>query len=94
MAIARERTVVSRALVAALVVGTILTVVNHGGEILREGALPGLVPQIGLTLLVPYVVSTVSSVLATEQGRASAAREIDAVTDAGSPCGPQTRELG
>jgi len=51
-----------RALRYAVVVGAILITINHGDAILR-GDLPlGRLLRIGLTLMVPYLVSTFSSV--------------------------------
>jgi len=60
--LAFQPSVVKRALKYAMVVGFILIVINHGGAILsghvtRGGLLPML-----LTVMVPYVVSTMSSV--------------------------------
>lgn len=58
-----------RALRYAVVVGAILITINHGDAILR-GDLPfGRLLRIGLTLLVPYLVSTFSSVGAMLQMR-------------------------
>ena len=56
--------VVRRALLFALVVGPILIAINHGDALLEGelGALRWL--KMGLTVLVPYLVSTVSSVAA------------------------------
>lgn len=54
--------VVRRALMCASVVGTILIGINHGDAILR-GDLPTVrLLQMGLTAMVPYMVSTFSSV--------------------------------
>jgi hypothetical protein len=51
-----------RALRYTLVVGAVLITINHGDAILR-GDLPfGRLLRIGLTILVPYLVSTFSSV--------------------------------
>ncbi len=51
-----------RALGYAVVVGAILIGINHGAAIVRgELALDRLI-QMGLTVLVPYLVSTFSSV--------------------------------
>ena len=60
--IAREPHVVRRALAYAVVVGSVLITINHGdailhGEVGRERLL-----RICLTLMVPYLVSTLSSV--------------------------------
>jgi hypothetical protein len=55
--------VVRRAGVSALIVGAILVLINHGTAI-REGIVDrGRLLQMLLTVLVLYVVSTVSSVI-------------------------------
>jgi hypothetical protein len=62
--VAREPAVVKRALKCALVVGAILIAINHGDAI-AQGTVTGLrLFQMGLTLLIPYCVSTFSSVSA------------------------------
>jgi hypothetical protein len=53
---------VSRAFVTALVVGFVLIAVNHGAAILSGQLTRSRVIQMCLTVIVPYVVSTVSSV--------------------------------
>ena len=54
--------VMKRASWSALIVGTILILINHGDSILKgEVDLTGIL-QICLTAIVPYIVSTVSSV--------------------------------
>lgn len=62
LAMAIRPAVVSRAIGYALVVGTILITINHAGAILKGDVTPGRVGQMGLTVMVPYVVSTMSSV--------------------------------
>ncbi len=53
---------VRRAAITALIVGSVLIAINHGPAIVRGqlSAFRGI--QMGLTVLVPYIVSTVSSV--------------------------------
>ena len=58
---------VRRALVFAVVVGSVLVVINHGHALLRGEVDAGRGLRMGLTLLVPYVVSTLSSVLALRE---------------------------
>ena len=58
------RSVVLRALKYAIVVGAILIGINHGDAILRGDLDSGRVLQMALTVLVPYTVSTLSSVAA------------------------------
>lgn|GEM_PF-327305 len=59
---AAERGVVIRAIKYAIVVGVVLIVINHGDAILRGEVTAMKVLQMGLTVLVPYAVSTLSSV--------------------------------
>jgi hypothetical protein len=68
--LATRPTVVRRALGYAMVVGAILIGINHGDALWR-GELDGVRWfKMGLTVLVPYTVSTLSSVGAMrEQGR-------------------------
>jgi hypothetical protein len=65
LAVARERAVVLRACKFALVVGAVLIGINHGDAILAGDVGTGRLLKMGLTVLVPYVVSTLSSVGAT-----------------------------
>src|SRR5687767_10205437 len=60
--LATRPSVVRRALKFAIVVGLILTTINHGYAIVHGQVTSGRVLQMGLTVLVPYVVSTLSSV--------------------------------
>ena len=62
--IACQRSVVRRALGTMLVVGTILVAINHGDALLAGKVDADRVFKICLTLLVPYGVSTTSSVAA------------------------------
>ena len=62
--LARDPTVVRRALRTMAIVGAILVAINHGDALLR-GDVDGMrVFRIFLTLFVPYAVSTTSSVAA------------------------------
>jgi hypothetical protein len=54
--------VVKRALKYALVVGFILIAINHGDAILSGHITHGVVLKMLLTVMVPYAVSTLSSV--------------------------------
>jgi len=60
--IATERSVVRRALGTAAVVGVVLVAINHGDALLRGDVSLGRAFRIVLTVLVPYCVSTCSSV--------------------------------
>ncbi len=62
LALARSPAVVRRALGYAVVVGAILISINHGDAILRGDVDRGRLTKMALTLLVPYCVSTLSSV--------------------------------
>jgi hypothetical protein len=53
---------VRRAFLTALIVGTVLIAINDGAAILSGELTPARIIQMCLTVLVPYVVSTVSSV--------------------------------
>jgi hypothetical protein len=53
---------VRRAFITALVVGVILIAINHGAAIVAGEVTSGRILQMCLTVLVPYTVSTVSSV--------------------------------
>jgi hypothetical protein len=72
IALASSRTVVQRATVVALVVGSILVIINHCDAIVRGDLSAGRLLRIGLTIAVPYCVSTYSSVSAL---RASARQQ-------------------
>ncbi len=62
--LARDPLVVRRALRTMLLVGTILVAINHGDVLIRGQIDAEHVFKVGLTLLVPYGVSTASSVAA------------------------------
>ena len=57
-----DRSTVRRALGVAAVVGSVLIVINHGDAILRGDLSRGRLLRMALTALVPYCVSTYSSV--------------------------------
>jgi hypothetical protein len=69
--LAFQRDVVRRALVCVAIVGAVLIGINHGGALLRGEVTSGRLVQIALTLLVPYCVSTFSSVAAMRDHRRS-----------------------
>lgn len=62
--IATSRAVVRRALGYAVVVGALLVAINHGDVLLHGEIDGGRALRMGLTVLVPYAVSTLSSVQA------------------------------
>lgn len=73
MQIASRRPIVIRALKYAVVVGSILVVINHGNAILAGTLDSTRLMQMLLTVLVPYCVSTASSVGAVLDLRTEAA---------------------
>ena len=60
--LAASRSVVQRAFTVASVVGTVLVTINHGDALLQGDLSLGRALRIVLTVLVPYCVSTYSSV--------------------------------
>lgn len=64
LTLARSRDVVLRASKIALVVGTLLILINHGQALLNLDITLSRCIQIVLTYCVPYAVSTYSSVQA------------------------------
>jgi hypothetical protein len=76
LALALSSRVVRRALLYAVVVGTVLIAINHGDALLAGDVSAGRWWKMGLTVLVPYTVSTLSSVGALRSVAAEpAARE-------------------
>jgi len=45
-------------MLTAIVVGTILALINQSGALLEHGITPPLAARVGLTYAVPYLVST------------------------------------
>ncbi|MCH8123325.1 MAG: nitrate/nitrite transporter NrtS [Bacteroidetes bacterium] len=70
--IATSGACVRRALCYAVIVGVILILINHVDAILRGDIDTLRVLKMGLTLLVPYTVSTLSSVQALMKVRKQA----------------------
>ena len=62
ISLAVSRQVRTRSFKVALLVGTILALINHGGNILSMGLSSSDLLKILLTYLVPYCVSTWSAV--------------------------------
>jgi hypothetical protein len=60
--LAIQPSIIKRSLKYAVVVGFILITINHGQAILRGEVTRGRLLQMALTVLVPYIVSTLSSV--------------------------------
>lgn len=74
LALATSAGVVRRALLMAGVVGALLITINHGDAILRGDVDGRRLLKMALTLLVPYSVSTYSSVGAMRAMRSQGAR--------------------
>ena len=71
MQIATEAAVVRRALKTTAAVGAILIAINHGAALIHGNFSSHHFLQMALTVLVPYCVSTSSSVAAIREARAS-----------------------
>ncbi len=69
-----RRSVVKRGLKFAVVVGTILIAINHGDTIVSGELTTSSYVKMGLTVIVPYVVSVFSSVGALIENRRVRAR--------------------
>ena len=67
--VAIEPAVVRRAIKYAVIVGAILITINHGDTILRGDITTLRILKMGLTVVVPYLVSTSSSVGAIRELR-------------------------
>ncbi|GAB4370717.1 MAG: hypothetical protein Kow0062_05650 [Acidobacteriota bacterium] len=67
--LAFRRDVVRRSLVYAVIVGGILVAINHGTALLAGQLDSSRVWRIALTVVVPYIVSTSSSVGALRESR-------------------------
>jgi hypothetical protein len=65
--IALSPPVVRRGLKYAVLVGGLLIAINHGDAILRQDVDSGRLAKMALTVLVPYLVSTSSSVSAIRE---------------------------
>jgi hypothetical protein len=64
-----DRSVVLRGFAFSAIVGTILVVVNHGDALMNGDVSTARVMKIVITMLIPYCVSTVSSVGAMQTAR-------------------------
>lgn len=86
--LALEPHVVRRALLYAVVVGSILITINHSDAIVRGEVDLARALRMGLTCLVPYLVSTLSSVGALRRVQQSEEAGGDAAPRAGRPNNP------
>lgn len=69
--LALRPSVVRRALRYAVIVGLILITINHGDALLRGEWSAGRLLKMALTVMVPYLVSTLSSVGALREAQRS-----------------------
>jgi hypothetical protein len=60
--LATQRSVVRRGIGYAVVVGAVLIAINHGNSVLRGDLTSERFVKMALTVIVPYLVSTFSSV--------------------------------
>ena len=67
--LALQPAVVKRGIKFGLAVGAILIFINHGDAVLAGAFTPMLWFKMGLTVLVPYMVSTASSVSAQREAQ-------------------------
>ncbi len=67
--------VVIRATKFAVVVGAILIAINYGDVLLNGVITPRMAVKMALTVVVPYLVSTLSSVAAMMEAKADEPRE-------------------
>lgn len=65
--LALQRSVVVRALRIAAVVGVVLALINHGDKLVTGQVTAPTAFKMGLTFLIPYCVSTFSSVIAIRE---------------------------
>jgi hypothetical protein len=73
--IAFSARVVRRACVYGVIVGAVLVAINYGAAILHGQVTPLDLLEMGLTVLVPYCVSTLSSVGAIRELPRDSSRE-------------------
>lgn len=73
--VATDPSTAKQSLLTCLVVGSLLTAINHGEDLLRGRFLVDMAWQIALTFLVPLLVSTTSSVAAIQRQRTGGIQE-------------------
>ena len=64
LVIGTSPSVIKRGIKYSIIVGTVLTLINHGDSLLERELDKIKLLRIGLTYIVPYIVSTLSSVQA------------------------------
>ena len=65
LAIATEKRIYTRSLIISLIVGSLLTLINQYNKLFESGLFDLNYLKVGLTFVVPYLVSTYSSIKAT-----------------------------
>ena len=76
--LASQKSVVLRSLRYAVVVGAILTAINQGDALARGDITMERILRIALTIMVPYVVTTLASVDALRESARARAQAVDA----------------
>ncbi len=74
--VAADPAILRRALVTAVIVGVLLSAINHGDELLRDQVDGAMVLEMVLTFLVPFLVSLTSSVATVQRQRAGHGQEL------------------
>jgi hypothetical protein len=64
LAAATDRVILGRSIVMCLVVGAILTAINHGDQLIRGEFDSAMAWKVGLTFVVPFLVATISGAAA------------------------------
>jgi hypothetical protein len=84
VATATDRAIIGRSIVTCLIVGALLTVINHGDQLARGEFNSAMAWQIGLTFLVPFVVATASGAAAiqSQASRSAQTAALDAESGA------------
>lgn len=77
--LASQKSVVLRSVRYAVVVGAILTAINQGDALLRGDITLERILRIALTVMVPYVVTTLASVDALRESARARAQAVDGV---------------
>lgn len=74
-AAATKPSIVRRAIMYSVTVGPVLIAINHGDAILAGNVSAARAAKMALTFLVPYVVSTLSSISAASDDAEAASAE-------------------
>ena len=77
IAAATDRAILGRSIVTCLIVGALLSVINHGDQLLRGEFSAVLAWQVFLTFVVPFVVATTSGAAAIQSRANHGSRDVD-----------------